>query len=436
MVLVAAVLGLFFWLMNITHTVDEKFISPDELKARSAAMPPAPDKVCEKPGDIKFVGQNYAMCCPDGPKSPNCLCRLPNIKSCQQQFSTCLKPDGGIFSKDSRAFLGEENMPTICQKLMEGCVSSSGTQPSSARTPLTGMKPDLSNSADSICSVDRYAQDNLAEFCGQICQQIPGCAYYQTDGLMSGCSLFKGFPVQIEKGAQTNSMGNYQLFSVKATKSESFSDSVSTGLLSQSDAQSFSLKGNGTLSPAGQFCQSGAVDKCSQSAGKSTADCLCTHSVVKDCQKLYQKCLKDSESTQKCRAQFGSCCGLIDSADPLANASMSTDSKQGNGRQTDILCSRPEINSLAACSAACLRLNTCDFINTNLQEIAGDAGSRRQGLTNDGQAPYCQLFKGQPLNTPGVMLGKQIGTGKTIYIKQRGNPNEREINAEFAAQKK
>ena len=406
-VIVAVVLGLFFWLTN--HISAETFISPEELQARSAAIPPAPDKVCVQPGNINFVGQNYSVCCPDADKSTNCLCRLPNIKSCQQQYTACLKSDGGIFSKDSRIFLGEENMPTVCQKLMDGCVNGLGSQPSSAKTPLNGMKPDLSNSANSICSVDGYKKDNLAEFCSQTCQQIPGCQYYQTDNIMGGCGLYKGAPVPLEKGAQASSMGNYQLFTIspKSTDTkENFTD-------------------------AAQFCQSDAVDKCAQTAGKSTAECLCQHSVVKDCRQLYQKCIKDGDGG-KCRAQFGSCCGLIDSADPRANASMSTQPKIGNGRQTDILCSRPEITSLTDCSAACLRLDTCDFINTNLQDIAGDAGSKRRGLTYDGQAPFCQLFKGQPLNTPGVMLGQPSGTGKTIYMKQRGNPDEREINAELA----
>ena len=409
-VLVAAVLGLFFWLANTKHTVDEKFINPDELKARSAAMPPAPDKTCEQPGNLKFVGKNYAMCCPDGPKSPNCLCQLPGIKTCQQQFSDCLKPNGGVFSKESRAFLGEENMPDTCQKLMDGCVGGTALKKNLSNNPINGMKPDLSNPGNFICSIDRYKKDNLAEFCGQICQQIPGCQYYQTDNLMGNCGLFKGAFVPLEKGAQASSTGNYQLFSAKGK--EGFTD---------------------TLGPVGQFCLSGAINNCSQKGtGSSTANCFCSHSVVKDCHALYQSCLKTSTNPENCRAQFGSCCGLVDTAKPSANASMNTEAKVGSGRQNDILCTRPEIKSLTDCKSACLRLDTCDFINTNLQDASGDAGSSRTGLTNDGLAPYCQLFKGQPLSTYGVMLGKQTGTGKTIYMKLRGNPDERAVDAEFA----
>jgi hypothetical protein len=400
--LVAIVLGLFFWLTYTNPRLDEFFISPAELKARSAAMPPASDKTCEKPGDIKFVGQNYSVCCPDGAKSPNCLCQLPNIKSCQQQFSDCLA--GKVFSKSSRDFLGEENMPDTCQKLMDGCVSGSGSQTSSSRKPLSGMKPDLSSPSNSICSIDGYKKDNLASFCGNICTQIPECAYYQTDNISGSCGLFRGAPILLEKSAKSSSLGNYQVFSAKET--ESFSD---------------------ILGPAGQFCQSGTIDKCSQTPGKSTDDCLCSHSVVKDCHKLYKKCLETNPAN--CRAQFGSCCGLIDTVKPSNNASMSSEAKIGSGRQTDILCSRPEINSLADCSAACLLLDTCDFINTNLQDISGDASSKQRVLTNDGLAPYCQLFKGKPLSTPGVMLGQRTGTGKTIYLKQRGNPDESDINA-------
>ena len=59
------------------------------------------------------------------------------------------------------------------------------------------------------------------------------------------------------------------------------------------------------------------------------------------------------------------------------------------------------------------------------------AGTERTGLTIDGKAPYCQLFKGDPLPGGGT-LGLQ--TGKSIYMKQSGNPDERE--AEDALSKK
>jgi len=408
-VLVAVVLGLFFFLINNTPKDTEKFISPGELKARSAAMPPAPDKICEQPGNIKFVGQNYSVCCPNSPQTHNCLCQLPGIKTCQQQYSDCLA--GKVFSKASRDFLGEENMPDTCQKLMDGCAGGAALDKASPDNQLAGMKPDLSNPGNYICSIDRYKPDNLAVFCGQICQQFPGCRYYQTDNLTGNCGLYKGQPVPLEKGAQASSSGgNYKLFSAKGK--EGFTD---------------------TLGPAGQFCLSGAINNCSKKGtGSSTANCLCSHSVVKDCQTLYQGCLKTSTNPENCRAQFGSCCSLVDTANPSANASMSADAKTGNGRQNDILCTRPEITSLTNCKSACLRLDTCDFINTNLQDASGNTGSSRTGLTNDGLAPYCQLFKGQPLNTPGVMLGQQTNAGKTIYMKLRGNPDEREINAEFA----
>jgi hypothetical protein len=408
-VLLVAVLGLFFWgWYYITYSHDT-FISPNELKAQSAAIPLAPDKVCERPADPQFVSQNYSVCCPDADKTPNCICRLPGIKSCQKRYNNCLA--GRVFSKESIDFLGSENMPTVCQKLIASCGISITDGQSVINNPIPGMKPDMTNSGNSICSVDGYKKDNLAKFCGQICQQIPGCSYYQTDALMGSCGLFKGQPTPLEKGAAASPIGNYQLFMSPAIQ-ESFADITAT---------------EPVLGQAAKFCLSGAVDKCSNKPGITGQDCLCSHAVIKDCQKLNIDCLKTS-NIKSCQAQFGSCCGIIDSADPKANASMTTEGKIGNGSHDDILCSPAQITSLNECKTSCLKNTKCDFISSNLL----DSGSDRPGLTNDGLAPFCHLFKGKPLTTSGAMLGQKTGSSKSIYMKQRGNPDEREINAEFA----
>lgn len=448
-VLLVAVLGLFFVGAYYYYTQPnyyppraDNFVDVDEIKARSASIPPAPDKVCEQPADIRFVSQNYSMCCPNGPKSPNCLCQLPSIKSCQKRFKDCLA--GQVFSKESREFLGTENIPDACQKIMDGCAISGSRQLTSNNNnnPLAGMKPDLSNPANSICSIDGYKKDNLAEFCGQVCYELgdglSGCQYYHTDAIMGSCGLFKGTPVPLEKSAIASSTGNYQLFMTTRDKTETTTNKQTIEGFADDTTPTIPTQGQ-----AAKFCLSGAVDKCLQNKGSSSQDCLCSHSVVNDCRKIHQTCLKSQTSnSNNCRVQFGACCGLVDSTDPNAVASMASkpNTKQGNGKQDDILCSPQQITTLDECKAACLQLDKCDFINSNIIDrtngSGGGAGAERKGLTNDGLAPFCYLFKGEPLSTPAVMLGQKKGSGKTIYMKLRGNPDELAINSELANEKK
>ena len=417
MVLVLA-LGLFFYGLYYLWGPRDGFVSPDEIKAKTAAIPPAPDKVCEKPGDPKFVSQNYSVCCPNGNTSPNCICRLPGIKSCQQTYKDCL--EGRLFSQESMDFLGRDNIPTVCKKLTDGCydgIAGGDGKDGAAPNPVPGFKPDLSSTENNICQIDGYKKDDLAAFCGSVCSDISGCQYYQTDNLLGSCGLYKGQPTQLEKGAASSTMGNYQLF----RRTEGFADAAQTG-------------------SAAKFCLSGAADKCSgdsktntNTSGNTstTSDCLCSHSVIIDCQKQHQSCLQAGGNAKSCRQQFGNCCGLVDTADPTAGASMSNEGKVGSGSNTNLLCkpSNISISSLADCKTSCLKHDKCKFIDSNMSGTSG-AGAERKGT--DGLTPYCYLFKGEPTDSGKVMLGRQLGPGKTIYSKLVGSPDEKEANNALA----
>ena len=249
-------------------------------------------------------------------------------------------------------------------------------------------------------------------------------------------NIVRGVP--LEKSAIASSTGNYQLFMTTRDKTETTTNKQTIEGFANDTTPTIPSQGQ-----AAKFCLSGAVDKCLQNKGSSSQDCLCSHSVVNDCRKIHQTCLKSQTSnSNNCRVQFGACCGLVDSTDPNAVASMASkpNTKQGNGKQDDILCSPQQITTLDECKAACLQLDKCDFINSNIIDrtngSGGGAGAERKGLTNDGLAPFCYLFKGEPLSTPAVMLGQKKGSGKTIYMKLRGNPDELAINAELANEKK
>jgi hypothetical protein len=400
-------LGLIFWGLYYWWGPRDGFVSPDEIKAKTAAIPPAPDKVCEMPGDPKFVSQNYSVCCPKGDTSPNCICRLPGIKSCQQKYKDCL--EGRLFSQESMDFLGRDNMPEVCKKLMDGCFTSSGKD-MPVPSPVTGMKPDLSISENNICQIDGYKKDELPAFCGSVCSDITGCQYYQTDSLLGSCGLYKGQPTQLEKGAASSTMGNYQLF----RRTEGFVDAGQTG-------------------SAAKFCLSGATDKClGEGKTNSTSDCLCSHSVIKDCQKQNQSCLKAGGNAKSCMQQFGNCCGLVDTTDSTAGASMSTNGKIGSGPNNNLLCKPSNISSLADCKTACLKHDKCKFIDSNMMDAkskgssTSGAGADRKGA--DGLTPYCYLFSGEPSESGKVMLGKQSNMRESIYSKLAGSTDEREAN--------
>lgn len=406
------VLGLIFWM----RLSSDSFVNVNEIKAKSAAIPPAPDNICEFPGDIGFVSKNYQVCCPDGEKSLNCLCRLPSIKSCQKQYTNCLA--GNLFSEKSKEFIGQDNVSNACKKIMDVCIigdNISIQKPTQSSSKLhIGMKPDLGDPTNSVCNIDGYKQKNLAEFCDRICSQIPGCTYYHTDAQMGSCGLFTGKPVPLEKGALVSSRGNYQLYTIDPI-SEGFEDatpSTTTSITNTADM----------LGPAAKFCMSG---------GKSDDSCIGTHTIISDCRKLYNSCISEGNSKESCLARFGTCCSLIDSIDPNSNATMSAEGNIGSGRNTDILCTQNKLSKLSDCKMACLKHNMCDFINSNLTDnpAGGDAGSGRKGITSDGTAPYCQLFKGNPLANAGVTLGQKKSNAKTIYTKLRVNPVEQEANA-------
>jgi hypothetical protein len=293
---------------------------------------------------------------------------------------------------------------------------------------LINMKPDLSSPENSICMVDGYKKDNLDEFCSRTCRQIPECIYYQTGTITGSCSIYKGNPIPLEKGAASSSMGNYKLFTINPERGrEGF----------KIDDTEPSTTTTQKLGRAAKFCMSDAVNKCSAAGGNSSDDCLCTHSIINDCRKLYNKCMKSGTregidtTTNSCKAQLGSCCSIIDVIDPKTSAKMDSEAQMGAGLKTDILCVPGQITSLGDCKTACLQNYNCDFINSNLTEAqdSGNAGSTRRGLTSDGTAPYCQLFRGKPSTSQGVVLGSKTANAKTIYMKQRGNPDELEVNA-------
>ena len=413
MVLILA-LGLIFWGLYYWWGPRDGFVSPDEIKAKTAAIPPAPDKVCEMPGDPKFVSQNYSVCCPKGETSPNCICRLPGIKSCQQTYKDCL--EGRLFSQESMDFLGRDNMPEVCKKLMDGCydgIASGDGKDRPVSNPEPGYKPNLSSTENTICQIDGYKKDDLAAFCGSVCSDISGCQYYQTDSLLGSCGLYKGQPTQLEKGAASSTMGNYQLF----RRTEGFVDATKTD-------------------GAAKFCLSGAADKClgdrksnANASGNtsSTSDCLCSHSVIKDCQKQRQSCLKAGGNAKSCLQQFGNCCGLVDTTDPTVGASMSPKGKIGSGTNNNLLCKPSNISSLAECKLSCLKHDKCKFIDSNMMD-AKSKGSSTSGAGADGLTPYCYLFSGAPSESVKVMLGKQSNMGESIYSKLVGSTDEREAN--------
>ena len=372
------------------------FVDPDEIKAKTASIPPAPDKVCESPADTGFVCKNFAACCPLN--SPNCICQSPNTQKCQQKYKDCLA--GRLFSPASMDFLGRDNLPEICKKFADGCCAAAPAT-SGAAQPKQGAKPDLSNPANSICQIDGYKKPDLAQFCGQICSDTTGCDYYQTDGVLGSCSLFKGQPISVEKGAAASPVSNYQLFmaqrNANTTGSKEGFMADSTGL-------------------AAQFCMSGAVSKCDPKS--PSRDCLCSHSVIRDCQRMNSECLKSGIIAQTCNRQFGACCGILDTNDPTKQASMTTNKpKFGSGLPDKLVCRAPGSKSLDECKRACLNHDQCRFIDSNM--VTGSSGS---------SAPYCYLFSGEPSGTAKVMLSKQTGAD-TIYMKQLGNPDELAANA-------
>ncbi len=402
------IIAIYVWTNYISpSSAKSGFISSDEIKAKTAAIPPAPDKVCERAGDPSFVSQNYSVCCPADDKSPNCICRLPSIKSCQQKYKDCLS--GKLLSKESNEFIGPDNLPNSCKKIMEGCFMEPSTAAKDGTGPklMLGMKPDLSNSGNNICQVDGYKKDDLAAFCGRVCNSITGCTYYQTDDLMGSCGLYSGKPIPLEKGAGSASLGNYQLYSAPS------SNSIKEGFAADTTS-------NG---PAAQFCSSGAVKKC-----PGSKDCLCSHSIITDCQRMNNECLNTPGATQEsCSAQFGACCGVLDTLDPSQMANMADKPKFGSGQTANLLCS-PKVTSLDDCKKACLGHSGCRFIDSNLP--SGDAGSGRQATTTG--VGNCYLFGGDPSPGGKVMLGIKRGPPETIYMKQPGNRDEMEANKALA----
>jgi hypothetical protein len=166
---------------------------------------------------------------------------------------------------------------------------------------------------------------------------------------------------------------------------------------------------------AAQFCLSGAVSKCDPKS--PSRDCLCSHSVIKDCQRMNSECLKSGISSQLCKTQFGACCGILDTNDPTKQASMTNKPKFGSGLPDKLVCRAPGAKSLDECKRACLNHSDCKFIDSNM--LTSSSGS---------SAPYCYLFSGEPSGTAKVMLSKQTGAD-TIYTKQIGNPDELAANA-------
>lgn len=401
-IIALVIIGIYLWI--IFYTGQEKFVNPDEIKAKSAAIPIPPDKVCEQPADPGFVCQNFSACCP--PNSPNCICQAPNTQKCQQKYQDCLA--GKLFSKESIEFLGADNLAQICQKFVNGCCSgNSNNKASQPATPKSGMKPNLSNPANSICQINGYKKPDLAEFCSQLCDDLPGCNYYQTDDMLGGCALFKGQPTPAEKGATASPVGNYKLF---MHRTNSGSDSSNSNGKKSNSKEGFAADGQ-----AAQFCLSGAVNKC-KSDNNPSQDCLCSHSVIIDCQRINAECIKSGISKQVCKSQFGTCCGLLDSNDPTKQASISDKPKPGGGQPQNLLCRIPTSKTLDECRRACLNHDKCRFVDTNL--LTG------KNITNG----YCDLYKGSADGTGKVLLSKPP-SGNTIYLKQLGNPDELEANS-------
>jgi len=378
----------------------ELFVDPEEIKAQSAAVPIPPNKVCELPADPGFVCRNFAACCL--PNSPNCICQSPNTQKCQQKYKDCLA--GKLFSKESMNFLGNDNLAQICQKFADGCCSSSANNSDSQKvTPRPGMKPDLGNSTNRICQIDGYKKSNLAEFCGQLCNELPGCNYYQTDDVIGGCTVFKGQPIQAEKAAASSPVGNFKLFmrggGIKTGKEGFWDDSTPV------------------TGPAAQFCLSGAVNKCKPgNIPNPSQDCLCSHIVINDCQRMNSECINSGISQTVCKSQFGACCGLIDTNDPSKQATMAGISKPGGGQPNNLICRAPASKTLDECKRACLNHNKCKFIDTDL--LPGGKSTNT----------YCDLYTGQPNGPKKVLLSKS-DVGNTIYMKQQGSPDELEANA-------
>lgn len=368
--------------LKTSRNSNENFYNKDKL---TGITPDSPES-CKDPNDPEEICKNFDTCCMESLADKNCFCKNPVISVCMDDYKKCL--NGEMYNDKNREYIGNNNIKSTCNNVRDKCcklINKLKADNSYKKIKMIKGLPE-----NELCSLNNTT-DTKAKFCKNLCSLNEKCNFVIYNNSTSQCILYTG---------DTHDKAEY---------------------LAEGDSEHYHSYVKEPFTNYKDFCLN--YDSNCGLQNQDKTECLCKHSIVENCLKNKDNCMKRnikgvSKNLKKniCNNTFGLCCDVIKNIDVSEQFTFGKP-VAGTGIVKNMLCkdnNKPlKFNN---CRQECLNNPNCDYFETNLKSAEKFEPDKPR---------YCRMYSGSPKLTPPTFSksskigkAKKIEVAKNIYQKK------------------